>query len=67
MFPFTSAELEKLDLPRVLNCGMIPAHYLPGGYSKALRAYTQDYLKEEVFAEGLTRNIPAFSRRFPLG
>jgi predicted AAA+ superfamily ATPase len=29
-----------------------------------LRAYIQDYLKEEVFAEGLTRNIPAFSRFF---
>ena len=43
---------------------MIPAHYLLEGYSKALRAYTQDYLKEEVFAEGLTRNIPAFSRFF---
>jgi predicted AAA+ superfamily ATPase len=24
----------------------------------------QDYLKEEVFAEGLTRNVPAFSRFF---
>jgi len=64
MFPFVSAELEELDLLRVLNRGMIPAHYLLEGYSKALRAYTQDYLKEEVFAEGLTRNIPAFSRFF---
>lgn len=26
--------------------------------------YVQDYLREEVFAEGLTRNIPAFSRFF---
>ena len=33
-------------------------------YKKALRAYIQDYLKEEVFADGLTRNIPAFSRFF---
>jgi hypothetical protein len=29
-----------------------------------LRAYVEDYLKEEVFAEGLTRNIAAFSRFF---
>ena len=43
---------------------MIPDHYLKEGYKKALRAYTQDYLKEEVFDEGLTRNIPAFSRFF---
>jgi len=28
----------------------------------SLTAYVQDYLKEEVFAEGLTRNVPAFSR-----
>jgi predicted AAA+ superfamily ATPase len=34
------------------------------GYKKALKAYTQDYLKEEVFDEGLTRSIPAFSRFF---
>jgi uncharacterized protein len=33
-------------------------------YRKSLQAYVQDYLKEEVFDEGLTRNIPAFSRFF---
>ena len=43
---------------------MIPDHYLKENYKKSLRAYTQDYLKEEVFDEGLTRNIPAFSRFF---
>ena len=30
----------------------------------SLRAYVQDYLKEEVFSEGLVRNMPAFSRFF---
>jgi len=64
MFPLVSAELSHLDLLRVLNHGMIPDHYLQNNYRKALRAYIQDYLKEEVFAEGLTRNIPAFSRFF---
>lgn len=64
MFPFVTAELENWNLLRILNRGMIPDHYLQKGYKKALRAYTQDYLKEEVFAEGLTRNIPAFSRFF---
>jgi predicted AAA+ superfamily ATPase len=62
MFPFVSVELGKLDLLRVLNRGLIPAHYLQEGYEKSLKGYTEDYLKEEVFAEGLTRNIPAFSR-----
>jgi len=64
MFPLVSAELENLDLLRALNHGMIPSHYLEDQYQKSLKAYTTDYLKEEVFAEGLTRNIPAFSRFF---
>jgi len=64
MFPLVTPELEDFNLLKILNHGMIPAHYLQGGAKKALRAYTQDYLKEEVFAEGLARNIPAFSRFF---
>ena len=64
MFPLVSSELEKPDLLTILNRGMIPAHYFDENYEKSLLAYTQDYLKEEVFAEGLTRNIPAFSRFF---
>ena len=49
---------------RVLNHGLIPIHYLQDNPTRSLRAYVQDYLKEEVFAEGLTRNLPAFSRFF---
>jgi len=64
MFPLVTAELGDLNLLRILNRGMIPDHYMRDGYKKALKAYTQDYLKEEVFDEGLTRNIPAFSRFF---
>ena len=64
MFPLVSMELEDVDLLRALNHGMIPAHYLQEQYRKTLRGYVEDYLKEEVFQEGLTRNIPAFSRFF---
>ena len=64
MFPLVTAELGDINLLRVLNRGMIPDHYMRESYKKALKAYTQDYLKEEVFDEGLTRNIPAFSRFF---
>ena len=64
MFPLVSAEVNDLKLLQALNRGMIPAHYLQTSYRKSLRAYVQDYLKEEVFDEGLTRNIPAFSRFF---
>ncbi len=66
MFPLVSKELQELHLLRVLNQGMIPTHYLQSTdeAKKSLTSYVQDYLKEEVFAEGLTRNIPAFSRFF---
>ena len=62
MFPLVTQELKKWDLLTVLNRGMIPAHYFEEQYRRSLRAYTQDYLKEEIFAEGIIRNVPAFSR-----
>ncbi len=62
MHPLVSCEIGDVDLLRALNHGLIPSHYLEEeGAKKSLKAYVQDYLKEEVFAEGLTRNIPAFS------
>ncbi len=64
MFPLVSVEIQDLDLLRALNRGLVPAHYLREGHERALRSYVGDYLKEEVFDEGLTRNIPAFSRFF---
>lgn len=66
LFPLVSHEIGKIDLLHVLNHGMIPSHYLQNDEDckKSLAAYVQDYLREEVFAEGLTRNIPAFSRFF---
>jgi len=64
MHPLVSAEVADLDLLKALNRGMIPVHYLQEEYRKSLQAYVRDYLKEEVFDEGLTRNIPAFSRFF---
>ena len=65
MYPLVSAELGKdIKLLHLLNRGTLPSHYLQSTYRRALRAYVQDYLKEEVFAEGLTRNVPAFSRFF---
>ena len=64
MHPLVSAEVVDLNLLKALNRGMIPVHYLEEDYRKSLQAYLRDYLKEEVFAEGLARNIPAFSRFF---
>lgn len=71
MLPLVSAEFpgaaegeEGMDLLRALNNGLIPSHYLSANPRKSLDAYVRDYLKEEVFDEGLTRNMPAFSRFF---
>lgn len=64
LFPLVSKEVENLDLLKALNHGLIPSHYIQKNYRRSLRGYVQDYLKEEVFHEGLTRNIPAFSRFF---
>lgn len=64
MFPLVFPEVKDLKLLRALNHGMIPSHYLQEEAKKSLMAYVQDYLKEEVFEEGLVRNIPAFSRFF---
>ncbi|MBI4861312.1 MAG: ATP-binding protein [Candidatus Riflebacteria bacterium] len=62
LFPLTWSELEQFDLLDALNRGLLPDHYLSVDPDRSLRSYVRDYLKEEVFDEGLTRNIPAFSR-----
>lgn len=64
MFPFVYPELGQPDLLQVLNHGLVPSHYLQQDYRRSLRAYVQDYLKEEVFDEALVRNVSAFSRFF---
>lgn len=64
MHPLVSAEVPDLDLLRALNRGLVPAHYLETEYHRSLDAYVRDYLEQEVFDEGLTRNIPAFARFF---
>jgi predicted AAA+ superfamily ATPase len=64
MFPLVSREIKGFDLLQALNRGLIPSHYFSEGHQRSLAGYIQDYLKEEVFAEGLARNIPGFARFF---
>ena len=64
MHPLVSIEVGELNLLRALNRGLVPAHYLDSGYLRSLEAYVVDYLKQEIFDEGLTRNVAAFSRFF---
>lgn len=62
MFPLVSAEVPDFDLERALNHGLLPRHYLSGEPAPLLEAYVGDYLREEILAEALTRNLPAFQR-----
>lgn len=49
------------DLERMLNHGTLPRIHLSDRPERYLAAYCADYLKEEIAAEGLVRNLPAFS------
>jgi len=62
LFPLTTAELGECDLLRALNHGLIPRHYGDAKPERSLRSYVADYLEQEIHAEALTRNIPAFAR-----
>jgi predicted AAA+ superfamily ATPase len=62
LFGFTSAELgDQWDLTRMLNHGYLPRPYLSPRPERLLNAYVANYLKEEIAAEGIVRNLPAFS------
>lgn len=62
LFGMTARELGRdFDLERALNRGTLPAIYGDDDYLPLLRAYCADYLKEEIFAEGLVRKLAPFS------
>lgn len=63
LHPFTYKELQgKFDIMKAVNRGLLPSIYFSDDPEEDLKAYAGDYLKEEIAHEGLTRNIPAFSR-----
>ncbi len=58
----TAAEIGAgFDLVRLLNHGYLPSLYESDRPDRLLASYVGDYLKEEVAAEGLVRNLPVFS------
>jgi predicted AAA+ superfamily ATPase len=62
LFGLVSQEIgAPFDLVRAVNHGNLPRHYLADSPARLLRAYVDDYLKEEIAAEGLVRNLPAFA------
>lgn len=62
LFPFVSAEIPDFSLSRAINNGMLPRHYLVENAELRLQSYVGDYLREEIKAEALTRNVGTFTR-----
>lgn len=63
--PLSCVELKfKMQTQRALERGCLPEPYnsKKSEAEKLLRSYTGTYLKEEIIAESLTRNIQGFSR-----
>ncbi len=68
--PLCAAECDyKLDLQSALSTGTLPGIYSEPNATdrrKTLRSYAGTYLKEEIQAEALTRNIEGFARFLPV-
>lgn len=66
--PLSLAELgDAFDLKAALSKGLLPGIYTEDDrdtWQKLLRSYAVTYLKEEIQAEALTRNLEGFSRFF---
>ena len=63
LHPFTPKELEKdFNLDQALRYGLLPIVWSSSNRGDKLKNYVETYLKEEIKAEALVRNLPAFSR-----
>ena len=61
--PLISRELKgHFDLARAVARGTLPSIYFSDDPQADLEAYAGSYLQQEIVAEGVTRNVPAFSR-----
>lgn len=67
MFPLLPEELgTDFDLTEVLRFGSLPVVWQSSAKAESLEAYVQLYLKEEIQAEALVRNLPGFARFLPV-
>lgn len=63
LYPFQPDELpEPFDLEDALLYGTLPVAWKSPAREEKLEAYIMTYLKEEVQAEALVRNLPGFAR-----
>ena len=60
LFPLVSSEIENFDLLRLMNHGGLPEIYDSDEPDEDLAAYVDTYLREEIKAEAVTRNVSAF-------
>ena len=62
LFGLTSVELGvAFDLVKIVNRGYLPRIFDDSDFRDSLRVYTSEYLREEIAAEGLIRNLPSFN------
>lgn len=67
MHPFLPEEIgEDFDLDQALQNGLLPVVWDSDARADTLSAYAQFYLKEEIQAEALVRNLPGFARFLPI-
>ncbi|MDE0416638.1 MAG: DUF4143 domain-containing protein, partial [bacterium] len=67
MHPLSPAELgDDFDLDVALDTGTIPLVWVAGDRRAVLESYARLYLREEIRAEGLVRNLPGFARFLPV-
>jgi predicted AAA+ superfamily ATPase len=70
LFALTAEELgEQFSISRALSLGTLPKVYLEetlDASANTLRAYVDTYLKEEIEAEAVTRNLATFLKFLPL-
>ena len=62
MYPLVSCEIPDFDLERALTHGLLPQIYQSNRHTRLLQGYVDIYLKEEIQAEALVRNLTSFSR-----
>ena len=67
MYPLVPQELgADFKLDDVLRCGSIPLVWTAEDRREVLESYTQLYLREEIRAEAVVRNLPGFVRFLPV-
>jgi len=67
LHPFVPAELgEDFEVDDALAFGTLPIIWRAPSRPEALTAYVQLYLREEIQAEALVRNLPGFARFLPI-